>query len=104
MRPNPALGPLKQRDNPSCYPLWSCIAGPAEVSFAGTFATGALWRCEPWQGEIPTLVELQPIPAFRIAWDKFSNLSNACRYRLWQCTAGPAEVSFAGTFAVGVWW
>ena len=37
-------------------------------------------------------------------WDKFSNLSNRRRYRLWHCSAGPAEVSFAGTFAIGALW
>ena len=63
--------------------LWHCTAGPAEVSFAGTFNSGVSWRCTSQQGEIPTLVELQPSPALRIPargfaqWDKFSNVSNA---------------------------
>ena len=34
-------------------------------------------------------------------WDKFLRLSNLFCCPLWHCTAGPAEVSFAGTFAVG---
>ena len=32
----------------------------------GDFRRGAWWWLRPWQGEIPTLVELPPIPAFRI--------------------------------------
>jgi hypothetical protein len=38
-------------------------AGPAEVSFAGNFAVGLGGGADPTEGEIPTLVELPPIPA-----------------------------------------
>jgi hypothetical protein len=38
-------------------------AGPAEVSFAGNFAVGLCGGADPTEGEIPTLVELPPIPA-----------------------------------------
>jgi len=31
----------------------------------------------------------------------FLTCPDRCCYRLWHCSAGPAEVSFAGTFAVG---
>ena len=35
-------------------------------------------------------------------WDKFSELSNPFCDQLWHCSAGPAEVSFARTFATRV--
>jgi len=73
----------------NCDPVSQGMCTPRRAGrslLRGEFRHRVRSRCRPWQGEIPTLVELQPIPARRLlsSWRHVLNVSvkqpSSCRY------------------------